>query len=107
MKYFYHFFIAGITVAIIAQIALFAAYQLRKIKFSDPVKLANFNFWGKGIELSVIGGFGLLSLWHGFSGNGNLYVSILVAAVIINFIFLKFREELMENELAESEEAVT
>ncbi|MEZ4103700.1 MAG: hypothetical protein R3B60_00210 [Candidatus Paceibacterota bacterium] len=103
---FLSFFIAGIAVAVIAQIALAAAYWLRKIRFHDPEKLSRFTYWGKYVELSVIGGFGVLSLWYGIVGGGDLYVSIAVTFGIMWFVFSKFREELMENELTEAKDAV-
>ncbi len=103
---FLSFFIAGIAVAIIAQLALGIAFLLRKKQFHNSMKLAKFYFWGKYIELSVIGGFGTLSLWHGLVGNGNIYASIILTAVIILLIFIKYREELMNNELSEAEEVM-
>lgn len=103
---FLSFFIAGITVAVIAQIALVSAYWLRKIHFHNPERLASFNFWGKYTELSVIGGFGILSLWHGVFGGGNLYISIAITFAIMLYIFLRFREDIMNNEIEEAEEAV-
>jgi hypothetical protein len=103
---FLSFFVAGLTVAIIAQLALAGAYWFRKIKFHNQNKLANFNFWGKYTEISVIGGFGILSLWHGLFGGGNLYISIVIAFSLMWFIFSRFYKELMDNELIEAEEAV-
>lgn len=103
---FLSFFVAGLAVAIIAQLALGIAFLLRKIQFHDSMMLAKFNFWGKYIELSVIGGFGTLSLWNGLLGNGNLYIAISITFIMMTIVFAKYREKLLNNELAEAEESI-
>jgi hypothetical protein len=106
---FVSFFIAGTTVAVFAQTSLWLALALRKMKFENPQSLAQWNCFGKWVELSVIGGFGFLSLWEGarrIVGEGSLYASIAIAAVVIGLVFLQFRKGLMANELAGAEEAV-
>lgn len=103
---FVSFFIAGLTVALIAQAALGIAFLLRKIQFRDITKMARFNLIAKWVELSVIGGFGVLSLWHGLSGNGNLYESIAFSAGFLGVVMLSMRHSLYANELAEAHEAM-
>ncbi|KXJ99803.1 MAG: hypothetical protein UZ19_OD1000301 [Parcubacteria bacterium OLB19] len=103
---FLSFFVAGLAVAIIAQVALGIAFLLRKVKFHNPESLARFNFWGKFVELSVIGGFGVLSLWHGLIDGGNLYISIIIASAIMFLVFTKYRKNLIESEMSEAQEAV-
>ena len=103
---FASFFVAGATVAVIAQLALFGAFWLRRIKFANSAAMARFNFWAKLMELSVIGGFGVLSLWQGLTGRGNLYWSIVIAFALLAIVFFIFREELMRNELTEAKEAI-
>lgn len=103
---FASFFIAGATVAAIAQLALLVAFWLRRVKFADPVAMARFNFWAKLAELSVIGGFGVLSLWQGLLGDADLYWSIAIAFALLAVVFFIFREELMRNELSEATEAI-
>jgi ABC-type spermidine/putrescine transport system permease subunit II len=103
---FVSFFVAGATVAAIAQLALLGAFWLRRVKFANPAAMARFNFWGKLLELSVIGGFGVLSLWQGLTGEGNIYWSIVIAFAILSVVFSIFRKELMENELSDATEAI-
>ena len=103
---FVSFFVAGITVAAIAQLALLAAYLLRSVRFKDTDKMVYFNLVAKWLELSVIGGFGILSLWHGLSDDGNLYTSIFIASSILAVIFLSLFVELREHERESAEEAV-
>lgn len=103
---FWSFFIAGAVVAVIAQLALVGAFWLRRVKFANPLAMARFNFWGKLLELSVIGGFGVLSLWQGVAGEGNLYWSIAIAFALLAVVFFIFWAELMENELSEATEAI-
>ena len=100
------FFVAGITVTVIAQLALLGAFWLRRKRFANSVAMARFNFRGKLMELSVIGGFGALSLWQGLTGEGNLYWSIAIAFGLLAVVFFWFRKELMENELAGATEAI-
>lgn len=104
---FISFLVAGAIVALIAQLALYVAYRLRSVRFSNPKTLARFNFFGKLVELSVIGGFGMLSLWQGVTGVGNIYASILMALAMMSYVFLLYRRELMKNEFEDAKAAVT
>lgn len=90
------FIIAGITVAVIAQLALVATNHLRYLvesrwggKLEHEHKIVMFNISGKYLEATVIGGFGVLALWTGitFGHVGNLYSSILVASLIFFVLF--------------------
>ncbi len=103
---FISFFVAGGTVAVIAQLALMAAYLLRKIRFKDVNKMVYFNLGGKLLELSVIGGFGILSLWQGISDDGNLYSSIIIAGSMLSIVFLYNFVDLREHERQSVEEAI-
>jgi len=93
------FAIAGIVVAMVAQVALVCALKLRERKFNDVDKLASWNFRGKIIELSVIGGFGVLSLLGGWSLTENIWLSILIAGAIVAATFYVLKDEIMEKEL--------
>lgn len=100
------FVIAGAVVAIIAEIARYAAYKMRKRKHIDARGRARFNVRGTYVEFSVIGGFGVLALWQGLFGEAMLSVSIVIAAALLAVVFFWFRKELMENELSEAAEAI-
>ena len=106
LEVFISFFVAGGTVAVIAQLALIAAYLLRKIRFKDVNKMVYFNLGGKLLELSVIGGFGILSLWQGISDDGNLYSSIIIAGTMLTIVFLYNFVDLREHERQSAEEAI-
>lgn len=82
------FIIAGVVVATIAETALSIAKLLRKQRFSNDQQLASFSIVGKYFELSVIGGFGVLSLWNAFSPTADLYASISITALVLLFVFL-------------------
>lgn len=103
---FVSFFIAGITVALIAQMALGIAFLLRKVRFHNIVAMARFNLVAKWVELSVIGGFGVLSLWHGIYGGGNLYGSIVIAGALLAVLFILLSTRLMVNEMADARDAI-
>lgn len=100
------FLVAGMTVAIIAQLALYTARFLKRRKFDSRSQMATWFVWGKWVELSVIGGFGILSLSHGLTGNGNLYVSIGFATGFLGVVMLSLRYELYANALADAHEAM-
>lgn len=99
------FFIAGITVAIIAEMSLTIALELRRINFQNIIRMAHFYYWGKYAELSVIGGFGVLSLWHGLTGDGNLYQAIVISAALVLFLFSSYHKDLIRNEMLRAKEA--
>lgn len=81
------FIIAGLVVALMAELALLSAFMLRRIEFKNPISLSRFNFYGLFVELSVIGGFGILSLWNTFHNDVSLYTSIALSATILLIIF--------------------
>ncbi len=98
--------VAGITVALVAQAALIGARFLRKKKFKSAGEMANWFHWGKYAELSVIGGFGILSLVESVTHRGNLYWSIAAAAFLLIFVWAVFRKEISASSLQEAEEAI-
>lgn len=100
------FLIAGVVVALIAQLALLAARVLRRLRFSSPTQLAIWFMWGRLIELSVIGGFGVLSLSEGLNFGWSLYHSMFVAFLVLMTTWLFFRQAIYVHELEEAEEAV-
>lgn len=99
------FAIAGLVVAVVAEIALFLAYFLRNRNFKNPVSVTRFTIVGKYLELSVIGGFGVLSIWHGFSDEANLYYSIAIAGAIILAIFLSIMQRLWRQQIREARQS--
>lgn len=106
------FLVAGIVVAVVAQLALALAFGLRHISFASARKLAAFNLSGKFAEVSVIGGFGILALWNGFAPfldakhEPDLYVSIGVAGAMTFVFFISSFGELWRNELEEAYDAI-
>lgn len=100
------FLIAGLVVALIAQLALQIARVLQKRQFHSAQQMATWFFWGKLVELSVIGGFGVLSLKQGLSDTGNLYVSIAAAGLIVSYAFAKWKDDIFAHELEEAEDAI-
>lgn len=100
------FVLAGLVVAVIAELALFLAYFLRKQNFKNPISMTRFNILGKYIELSVIGGFGVLSIWNGFSNSANLYHSIIISASILLIVFIMILQPLWKSQIREARQAV-
>ena len=103
---FLSFIIAGLVVAITAEIALLISSLLRRFRFKSKVFMTSFNITGKYIELSVIGGFGVLSLWNAFSTEAGLYISIVSSAIIMLILFVLFYRKLWRNEKKEVTEAI-
>lgn len=106
------FLVAGTVVAIVAQVSLLAAFGLRRINFSSARKLATFNLFGKLAEVSVIGGFGILSFWNGVhpflaeTMKPNIYISIAVAGAMSVVLFMITLGELWATELEDADKAV-
>jgi hypothetical protein len=100
------FAIAGLVVALMAELALTISKRLRRKQFSNPYTLARSNIIGKYFELSVIGGFGVLSLWQAFSTEATLYQSISIAALFLVVVFVILRKPLKEKQLVEANEAI-
>ncbi len=98
----FSFAIAGLVVAVVAELALFLAYFLRNRNFKNPVSVTRFTIIGKYLELSVIGGFGILSIWNGFSDEANLYYSIAISGLIILTIFLFIMQPLWKQQIREA-----
>lgn len=100
------FGIAGAFVAFAAQLALMMARRLNKRQFKDAVKMARYSNFGKFVETSVIGGFGVMSFLMGFSISENIYLSIAIAAIIMALLFAIFAGRLRASALEEAEEAI-
>ncbi|MFZ2149598.1 MAG: hypothetical protein WAV15_00340 [Minisyncoccia bacterium] len=100
------FAIAGLTVAVVAQAALVIARLLRRKKFQSVEQMATWFFWGKHVELSVIGGFGVLSLSEAVLGFGNLYTSVGVAGLSLLLVWRIFRKEIAASSFEEALEAI-
>lgn len=88
IEVFVSFIIAGVVVAIVAEIALSITRYLRARNYSNYATLTNFSILGTYLELSVIGGFGILSLWNAFSDDADLYASISITAMLLLFFFI-------------------
>lgn len=93
------FIIAGVVVATIAELSLTTARFLRSRRFSNAKKLAVSTIIGKYFELSVIGGFGVLSLWNALSGNADLYASISIMAIALILVFVLGAKSLYREEI--------
>jgi hypothetical protein len=106
------FLVAGVVVAVVAQLALAVAFWLRSISFASAHKLATFNLGGKFAEVSVIGGFGILALWNGLAPfldtkyEPDLYVSIGVAGAMTFVLFMSTLGELWGTELSDAYDAI-
>lgn len=100
------FAIAGIVVALMAELALTLTKRLRRQQFDNPYTLARNNIIGKYFELSVIGGFGILSLWNALSTEATLYQSISLAALILIIVFIFIRKPLKATQLEEAKAAM-
>ena len=101
------FAIAGLVVAIVAESALFFARYLRRRRFDNPYTLAQCNILGTYFELSVIGGFGVLSLWQAFSDNATLYQSISIAALFLIITFTLIQKPLKKQQLLDAQAAIS
>lgn len=88
IEVFVSFIITGAVVALLAEAALTIAHRMRTRQFQNTELLTRASISGMYLELSVIGGFGILSLWHVFSATANLYAAIILALVGLLFFFV-------------------
>jgi len=89
MEVMLSFVIAGLVVAVVAEISLIIAQGLRR-KRKSRKSLKWYFVSGKYLEMTVIGGFGVLSLWNAFSASANLFVSVAISAVLLFFVFVRY-----------------
>lgn len=101
------FIISGSIVAIVSYSALLIIAQLRKINFHNDSKMAHYLVFGIITELSVIGGFGILSLGHGLNMDINIYQSILSSFFIMTVIAALYYDDFYTNSSKEAEEAIS
>jgi hypothetical protein len=94
------FLVAGAVVFLIAQVALFIARTLGRICFTNVPYLARWLMVGAWLEVSVIGGFCILSFWlaiHSLNigiGIGNLWIAIAMSGTIFFITFYRLRKEI-------------
>jgi len=98
------FLIAGVVVAIVAEISLLIALLLNRVSFQNTHGMALAIVAGKYAEVVVLFSFGLLSIRNGFSawwGLGSLYECIAVSALLIGVLWLVYWRRLKRVELEE------
>jgi hypothetical protein len=105
---FLAFIIIGLTVLCITALTpLFAHAIIERIKRHDVTlvaKIARTHLLADLAVFSVIGGFGILSLWNVFSGDANLGYSVLISTIIWSLLFYIYRRSLMQTECDEAAE---
>ncbi len=97
--------VAGMTVALVAEASLAVARILQRKKFESSEEMAWWFVWGKYFELSVIGGFGVLSLIQTFA-SGNIYFSVVIAGWVLACVWFVFAPEILESSRKDAKEAV-
>jgi hypothetical protein len=98
--------IAGLVVAFIAETALAITLRLRQTRSFKVKPYAHFIVVGKYAELSVIGGFGILAVWQGWLGDGNIFLSISLSAILIGIAFLFERQKIIDEAFTVAQEAL-
>ncbi len=100
------FAIAGLVVAIMAELGLSIARLMRSVRFKTGRTLARFTLFGIFIQLSVISGFGLLALWYAFDAAATIYISILAASLLLAILFVVFKKQLWQTQLKEARQSL-
>jgi hypothetical protein len=100
------FAVAGLVVAIMAELSLLIAGFLRRYKFKNTLTFAASSLFGTYLELSVIGGFGILSLMTIFNETSSLYEALIVSSLIMGVIFIFFHKSLFANRIKEADTAI-
>lgn len=96
----------GLIAIVAVTIALILSLKLHRKSFHEAVPLARFTMIGTYLALSIIGGFGVLSLWFAVSGEGNLYLSVILSAYLICMIYITKFNTLWSHSLEEATEAI-
>lgn len=81
----------GIIILIASTLALRIARKLNELEFVNLDKFTNFTFLAELAKFTVIGSFGVFSLQQAF-GEGSLYLSLVITAILFFALFLIFRE---------------
>lgn len=100
------FVIYGLIAGLTAGLAVHKCVEWRKSNFHDSDTLGRVNFWGVFATLSVISGFGFMSLWFAFDREANLYISMLITTTIFSFLFIVLRKKLWREAEHEAVEAI-
>lgn len=104
--FFIFFFAVGVGVGVVTHVAVKLAHKLRNRRFNVPEKMARWFVWATYIELSVIGGFGISAPWQSIWGNGNLFLSIIIMAIVMGLIWIGNYQTIYDYELRKAQEAI-
>lgn len=97
---FFSFLIAGVVVAIFAQLSLFATRFVGEWIANSRKAFIRFSYLGLLAESTIIGTFGFMSFWNaGVSiwGLSNLWVCLIVSFAFWAVIFLYFKQRLLSS----------
>lgn len=97
--------VIGIIIALITQGTLLLSTFFNHTEFS-ALTLSRLFRYGTMMGLSVVGGFGILSLWHGLSDSGNLTVCILLSTTFMIIVWQIFLEEMHEHFYTQAQMAI-
>ena len=101
------FLIVGVAVAAITYIAILISRKLARTRFHSNGLMVGWLMLGLFLEMSVIEGFGILSLWGGFSDQANLAVSIgLSGWISAGFFFINWKK-IQTHQLSEVKETLS
>jgi hypothetical protein len=100
------FMVAGLVVAFAAQLSLKIALRMREHRFSNAEKMTLWSMSGKYLETSVIGGFGVLSLFQGLGITDSIWLSMGVSMVLMLMVFIIFGRDILRNTFEETYEVL-
>ena len=90
--------------SLVATLSLSA--KLRENHFSDTGKLAQLNFYGSFLEISVIASFAITLILEVCLDNSNMLVSLAISTSIFSVVFTANRSVLWQNAQTEASETV-
>ena len=97
----YSFVIAGLVVAVAAQIAMLLRSRLGKQSTEDSrVDLVNRTMLGRYLEVTIIGAFGIMSLWnvgYWILGTPSLWICLVLSGYLFGLVFYRFKDKIIES----------
>ena len=94
----YSFIIAGLVVAVVAQIAMALKSKLAKdTSGKGRASLIARTVLGRYLEVTIIGAFGMMSLWnagHWFWGHPSLWICLIFSGYSFGVLFYLFKDEI-------------
>ncbi len=100
------FLIVGCTVAAITYVAILTSRRIAQARFKSTAPMVRWLAFGTFLEMTVIEGFGILSLWGGYSTDANLTTSVILSGGLSTCFFIIYWSEVNIHQHIEAQETL-